>query len=170
MDDGEVTLRPLEVSDIDHFMIWATDDQVSRYCVWNTYTSKEDGIKYIESLSSHPWQRAICLNGKPIGAIAVEPNTGPDACRAQVGYVLAAEYWGKGIVTIVVKMVCDQIFREWLHLERLEALVDVDNLRSQRVLEKAGFLKEGVLRKYSALKGRIRDIAMFSFLRADISG
>jgi len=52
-------------------------------------------------------------------------------------------------------------------LERLEALVDVDNVRSQRVLEKVGFQKEGVLRKYVYFKGKSRDMIMFSLLSTD---
>ena len=59
------------------------------------------------------------------------------------------------------------IFSEWPHLERLEARVLVENVGSQRVLEKAGFQREGVLRKYMTLKGKIRDLMMFSLLSAD---
>lgn len=59
------------------------------------------------------------------------------------------------------------IFIEWPHLERLEALVDVQNGGSQRVLEKAGFEREGVLRNYTILKGKSRDMVMFSLLSTD---
>ena len=59
------------------------------------------------------------------------------------------------------------IFAEWPHLERLEAIVDVENPGSQRVLEKAGFQREGVLRKYMLLKGKTRDLVMFSLLSFD---
>ncbi|KAL1803933.1 hypothetical protein ACET3Z_032580 [Daucus carota] len=68
------------------------------------------------------------------------------------------KYWGKGIVTRAVKKVASVIFAEWPHLERLEALVDVENAGSQRVLQKAGFQREGVLRKYVIQKGRTRDM------------
>ncbi|MCI72374.1 putative N-acetyltransferase, partial [Trifolium medium] len=52
--------------------------------------------------------------------------------------------------------------------KRLEALVDVENVGSQRVLEKAGFQKEGVLRKYWFMKGKSRDVIMFSYLSTDL--
>ena len=52
-------------------------------------------------------------------------------------------------------------------LERVEALVDVANPASQRVLEKAGFTREAVLRKYTAVKGVVRDMVIFSFINAD---
>ena len=80
---------------------------------------------------------------------------------------MASQYWGKGIGTKAVKLVVNTIFKEWPLLERLEALVDVQNVGSQRVLEKAGFSREGVLRKYFILKGKTRDMVMFSVLSSD---
>lgn len=58
-------------------------------------------------------------------------------------------------------------FDERSEVERLEALVDVDNIGSQKVMRKAGFLREGVLRKYYTLKGNTLDFIIFSFLRTD---
>ncbi|KAL5782643.1 hypothetical protein ACOSP7_007672 [Xanthoceras sorbifolium] len=170
-DGGEfsdVSLRPLDLSDIDDFMVWATDDKVTRFCTWEPYTSKEEGLNYIKNtVLPHPWFKAICLDNRPIGAISVTQNHGSDRCRSELGYVLAYKYWGKGIATRAVKMVAETIFDEWPHLERLEALVDVENLGSQKVLQKAGFMKEGVLRKYFIQKGEARDIVMFSILSTD---
>ncbi|CAN1129181.1 Putative [ribosomal protein S5]-alanine N-acetyltransferase [Linum perenne] len=65
-------------------------------------------------------------------------------------------------------MVTEVIFEERPEMERLEALVDVENVGSQRVLEKAGFVKEGVLRKFVVLKGRSRDMVMFSLLSTEV--
>ncbi|KAL4273413.1 hypothetical protein GQ457_13G026800 [Hibiscus cannabinus] len=163
-----LSLRPLDVSDIDAFMVWATDAKVARFCTWEPYTNKEDGLSFIKNtVVPHPWFRAICVHDRPIGAISVTSNSGNDKCRGELGYVLASKYWGRGIATKAVGMVAETIFDEWPHLERLEALVDVENLGSQRVLEKAGFQREGVLRKYVVLKGRSRDMVMFSLLSTD---
>jgi RimJ/RimL family protein N-acetyltransferase len=166
---GEITLRPLDLSDIDHLMVWASDDKVTRFCSWEPYTCKEDGIQFIKTkVIPHPWFRAIFLDGRPIGAISVAENLGiNDKCRGELGYVLGSNYWGKGIATRAVKLVGDTIFSDWPHLERLEALVDVENVGSQRVLEKAGFQREGVLRKYIFQKGKTRDMVMFSLLSTD---
>ncbi|KAJ4722490.1 Acetyltransferase (GNAT) domain protein [Melia azedarach] len=163
-----ISLRLLDVSDVDDFMVWASDDRVTRFCSFESYTSREDGINYIKNIvANHPWLRAICISNRAIGAISVAANSGNDKCRGELGYVLAAEYWGKGIATQAVKMVASTIFDEWPHLERLEALVDVENGGSQRVLEKAGFKREGVLRKYIISKGSTRDMVMFSLLSTD---
>lgn len=164
----EISLRKIDVSDIDDFMVWASDDKVARFCTWDAYTSREDGINFIEKVAvPHPWFRAICIDNRPIGAITVTPRSGSDRCRGELGYVLAYKYWGKGICTQAVKMVCKTVFDELPDLERIEALVDVENAGSQRVLHKAGFSKEGVLRKYMIRKGRTRDSVIFSLLRSD---
>ncbi|CAN4097674.1 unnamed protein product [Withania somnifera] len=165
----EITLRQIELSDVDDFMEWAADEKVSQFCTWDTYTSKDQALNYIKNIAiPHPWLRVIFIKNRAIGAITVTPNSGCfDSCRAELGYVLARKYWGKGIVTKAVKMVVSTIFSEWSNLERLEALVDIDNKGSQRVLEKAGFLREGVLRKFKTIKGRSRDEVIYSFLSTD---
>ncbi|KAL7220417.1 hypothetical protein ACSBR2_013324 [Camellia fascicularis] len=167
---SNISLRLLDFSDVDDFMVWATDDKVVQFCSWgtDTYASKEAAMNYIaDVVIPHPWFRAICLDGRPIGAISVSPNRGNDSCRAEMGYVLGSNYWGRGIVTQAVKMAARSVFVEWPHLERLEALVDVENKGSQRVLEKSGFQREGVLRKYCLLKGKVRDTVIFSLLSTD---
>ncbi|KAJ7954862.1 Acetyltransferase (GNAT) domain protein [Quillaja saponaria] len=164
----QISLRLLDVSDIDDFMVWATDVKVTDFCSWEPFKSKEDGINFIkDKVISHSWFRAICLENKPIGTIFVTENSGNDKCRAELGYHLASKHWSKGIATQAVKLVAKTIFHEWSHLERLEAFVDVENVGSQRVLEKAGFKKEGVLRKFFILKGKTRDFFMFSLLSTD---
>ncbi|XP_009791424.1 uncharacterized protein [Nicotiana sylvestris] len=166
----EITLRQIELSDVDDFMEWATDEKVSHFCIWDTYTSKDQALDYIKNNAiPHPWLRVICIKNRAIGAISVTPNSGNiDSCRAELGYVLAYKYWGKGIVTRAVKMVATTIFSEWSNLERIEALVDIDNKGSQRVLEKVGFLREGVLRKFMSIKGKSGDMVIFSLLSTDV--
>nr|GMC59813.1 uncharacterized N-acetyltransferase P20-like [Ipomoea batatas] len=167
-ESPEICLRPMELSDLDDFMEWATDDRVSRFCKWDTYTCRDQAVDYINNYAiPHPWLRVICLENRAIGAITVAPRSGSDSCRGELGYVLTHKYWGKGVATRAVKMVASAIFSEWPHMERLEAFVDVDNKGSQRVLEKSGFLREGVLRKHHILKGRSRDFVIYSLLSSD---
>ncbi|KAJ4760388.1 Acyl-CoA N-acyltransferases (NAT) superfamily protein [Rhynchospora pubera] len=97
----------------------------------------------------------------------VTRRTDEHQCRAELGYLLASQYWGRGIMTKAVKLVLGTIFGDMKGLERLEALVLVQNVGSQRVLEKAGFTKEGILKKYMIHKGKISDMVMYSFISAD---
>ncbi|KAJ1423841.1 GNAT domain [Sesbania bispinosa] len=171
VDLTQISLRPIDLSDVDDLMLWTTDEKVARYCTWEPYTSKEDGINFIQNIASKAlWFRAICLRDRAIGCIDFFSCSGQRKCRdksAELGYALSSIYWNKGIATQVVKQVVEVAFGEFPHLERLEALVDVENVASQRVLEKAGFQKEGVLRKYLFIKGKSRDMVMFSILPND---
>ncbi|XP_010542784.1 PREDICTED: uncharacterized protein LOC104815883 [Tarenaya hassleriana] len=161
----EVSLRPMDLSDIDDFMEWATDSKVARFCTWEPYTSREAGIAHIrDQILPHPWLRAICLAGKPIGSISVTPV---DKIRWKLGYVIGSGYWGRGIATAAVRLVAAEVFRDMPAMARLEALVDLENMGSQRVLEKVGFTREGVLRKFMLHKGSVRDMVMFSLLPDD---
>lgn len=65
--------------------------------------------------------------------------------------------------------VVGRVFEELPQLERLDAVTDVENVRSQRVLEKAGFQREGVLRRYIVRRrgGEAKDAVIYSFLSSD---
>jgi len=86
----------------------------------------------------------------------------------ELGHVLGYKYCGKGIATCAVKQVVKVAFSEFSHMERLEAIVDVESVGSQRVQGKAGFQKEGVLRKYQNMKGKSKDMIMFSVICTDL--
>lgn len=168
MNSSNISLRPFELSDVDDFMVMVGDDQVTQFTRWNTFTSREEALNYLKIVYiPHPWCRSICLDDRSIGLIFVKPASGDDACRAEIGYALAANYWGQGVATRALKKVLSSVFKDMPYLVRLQALVDVDNKASQRVLEKAGFLREGVLRKYAFNKGELRDSVIYSFLSTD---
>ncbi|MCH91323.1 putative N-acetyltransferase, partial [Trifolium medium] len=147
------------------------DEKVSKFG-WEPYTSKDVGINFIENIApKFQLCKAICLNDRAIGSIMIYPNLPYDKSRsksAELGYVLGSEYWGKGIPTCAVKQIVKVVFSELSHLERLEAIVDVENVGSQRVLEKVGFQKEGVLGKYWLLKGKSRDTINISLHSTDL--
>jgi len=170
VDLSQISLRPISLSDLDDVMLWTSDAKVAKYCTWEPYTNKDKGIDFIQNIASKSlWFRAICLRGRAIGC--AEFQVCSERCRdksAQLGYSLSSMYWGKGIATMVVKHVVESAFKEFPYLERLEARVDVENVASQRVLEKAGFEREGVLRKYLFVKGKSIDIVMFSILSSEV--
>lgn len=167
--ESDVTLRPLDISDTDAAVQWYTDEKVNRFCSWDVFTTKEAAAQYfLKNGLTHPWHRAICVSGRVVGSVSVSPLQGNDRCRAEIGYAVASEYWGKGVATLAVKMAAEAVFAEWEQLERLQAVVDVENPASQRVMEKAGFKREGILRKYYLLKGKARDAVIFSLLSTDL--
>ncbi|KAG6431078.1 hypothetical protein SASPL_109153 [Salvia splendens] len=131
------------------------DEKVSKFCSWEVFQSRESAVDYFVNQDlPHPWNRAICAAGRVVGSIAVRSLTGCDRCRGELGYALASEYWGRGIATRAVTLAANYAFIEMPHLERLEAVVDVDYPASQRVVEKAGFVREGLLAQGEANRRR----------------
>lgn len=163
-----ITLRPFKLTDADDLMSYAGDDQVTRHLRWKTLTSKDEASTFITDVCiPHPWRRSICIDNRSIGFISVFPGSGEDRCRADIGYAIAVRYWGQGIATQAMKIAVPQVFKDLPGLVRLQAFVDVENKASQRVLEKVGFQKEGILRKYFILKGVLRDSVVYCFLSTD---
>lgn len=167
----EITVRHIDLSDVDDFMAWASDDLATAFCQYDSYTDKANLLRYMgEVVLPHPWFRAVCLGRRAIGSISVTVGAGCRRCKGEIGYVLAAAHWGRGYATAAVRLSVAAVFEEVEGLERVEALVDVENGASQRVVEKAGFTREGVLKKAAVLKGKTRDLAIYSILNTRESG
>ncbi|GAB2294832.1 hypothetical protein Dimus_029025 [Dionaea muscipula] len=169
MDSSKVSLRGFTLSDVDDFLKYAGDDRVARYLTWDPITSKEEALSFLrEIVLPHPWRHSICLDDRSIGYISIRPGQGHDRFKADLGYAVAVDHWGRGICTTALKMALSRAFKDLPYLVRIEAVVECENMGSQRVLEKVGFLNEGLLRKYEYCKGEVRDFYMYSFLNTDV--
>lgn len=84
--------------------------------------------------------------------------------RAEIGYWLAKPYWGRGIMTAVVRGVCEFAFSEF-GLEKITTHVFDSNIASARVLEKSGFVQEGFLRRHYLKDGQFFDAKLYGLLK-----
>ncbi|MGZ4395378.1 MAG: GNAT family N-acetyltransferase [Gaiellaceae bacterium] len=111
---------------------------------------------------------ADAASGEPLGLISLRVAE-RDPALAAIGYWLRAEARGRGAATVAVQLVARWAF-DALGVQRLELTTAPDNVASQRVAERVGFTREGVLRGLVATKknGR-RDNVMFSLLPADLA-
>ncbi|HMM30647.1 MAG TPA: GNAT family N-acetyltransferase [Clostridia bacterium] len=107
---------------------------------------------------------AITDNGRVIGSIGIFRKGNIHRLTAEMGYYLAEDFWGKGIATEAVREAVSYVF---LHTDivRVYAEPFARNLASCRVLEKAGFTFEGVLRKNAIKNGEILDMRLYSIVR-----
>jgi ribosomal-protein-alanine N-acetyltransferase len=100
-----------------------------------------------------------------VGFKELEANKSlPHSHRAEIGYWLARPYWGRGIATAAVRAACAYAFAE-LGLEKITAHVFARNIGSARVLEKAGFQKEGHLHRHYRKKGQFLDAWLYGLLK-----
>jgi RimJ/RimL family protein N-acetyltransferase len=162
---GRIQLRNFCLADLDDLYEWASDEEVTKFMTWEAFKSKEKLREFlVKVVIPHPWFKAICFKGKPIGHVMLKQGTGIHNCRAEMGYAIARKYWRMGFTTEAVTTALKMGFKELQGVKRIEALVLPENVASARVLEKAGFLKEGFLPNYVHVKGTVRDCLLFSYV------
>lgn len=160
---GEITLRSFTEADIDGIMAWAGDDRVMVTTPNPTLQSDEDARHYYDTtIAKHPWYRAICVDGEVAGAVYVTPAAaaGSHAARGDLSYAIAESYWGRGVTTRAAALAVAAAARE-LRLARVQAYALDTNVASQRVLEKCGFVREGLLRNFVNVRGSIRSVYVY---------
>jgi RimJ/RimL family protein N-acetyltransferase len=90
----------------------------------------------------------------------------PAGKQLEVGFFLVPSERGKGYGTEALKIIVDYLFLSRSTM-RIQVQTDPRNLASQRILEKAGFVKEGTLRKNFFMRGELRDCLLYSILREE---
>jgi RimJ/RimL family protein N-acetyltransferase len=115
--------------------------------------------------ASQPTQTfAIEHESEAIGGIGLQPMSDVSRFTAEVGYWLGEEHWGQGFATEALSRLTAYAF-ESLQYERLEALVFATNPLSCKVLEKAGYEHEALLRRAAFKEGRFLDCHLYVRLR-----
>ena len=110
--------------------------------------------------------RAIEIDGRAAGSIALCRGGDVYQKTAELGYWLAEDYWGRGIMTQAVRQLCREGFSRW-DIQRIHAEPFAHNAGSRRVLEKAGFSLEGVMRRGVFKRGQVCDFCMYALLREE---
>jgi [ribosomal protein S5]-alanine N-acetyltransferase len=104
---------------------------------------------------------AIDLDGEAIGTISLVLGTDIERRSAELGYWVGSAYWGRGIATAAVLRICKYAFDD-LHLLRVFATPMTGNAPSKRVLEKAGFTLEGIMRSCYVKDDTIVNAALYA--------
>ena len=132
--------------------------------------TEQDGADYISAMLSadenETFAFAITADEKVVGSIGIFRQGNIHRQTAELGYYIAEEYWGKGIMTEAVKQICGYVFDK-SDIIRIYAEPFAYNAASCRVLEKAGFRLEGTLRSNAVKNGKVLDMKMYALLRED---
>lgn len=111
-----------------------------------------------------PTHWAVELDGIAVGGVGIDPGEGIYAKAARFGYWLGEPYWGRGLMTAVARAASAHALSRF-DLVRLEATVFAWNPASMRVLEKAGFVREGILRRSAVKDGQVIDQVLYALVR-----
>jgi RimJ/RimL family protein N-acetyltransferase len=108
-------------------------------------------------------------NGRPIGSISwhrVSYGPNPGSAAWNIGIMLIPEARGHGYGSEAQRLLADYLFAA-TEVDRVEASTDVDNVAEQRALEKAGYIREGVVRGSQERRGVKHDLVCYARLRSD---
>ncbi len=123
------------------------------------YTAR-DADRCLKRVSEHEGHkgifRAIVVDGEVVGDISADRQDDMPAQEVEVGYGVVTDHRSKGIATEATRQICDIVFRE-LDVVRITAQVAAPNIASMRVLEKNGFVRDGVIPNGTRMGGRIHD-------------
>jgi [ribosomal protein S5]-alanine N-acetyltransferase len=170
IETARLRLRPWALADVEDVLSYARDPEWARYLrlVPMPY-SRGDAERFVAGQllldrHVHPsW--AVVLGETVIGGINLRFSF--EHRLGEVGYSVARAHWNQGYATEAAHGVIDRAFAQHTDLNRIRAWADVDNTASQRVMEKLGMVKEGVLRKNRVERGEAIDEAWFGVLRAE---
>jgi [ribosomal protein S5]-alanine N-acetyltransferase len=168
LSDGVVGLRLIDKRDLDIINRAARDSEIRRRFGLLKARPTEYLARYLElSRAGGGAAFAICddVGGECFGLVTFELR---DAGRAELGYWLLPEGRGRGRATRAL-----QLMSRWAlsqpGVARLELSTSPENTASQRVAERSGFRREGILRSYHVVDGRREDAVFFSLLPGELN-
>src|SRR5271165_6933478 len=168
LDLGDVIVRSWRKDDVKALVRHGNNPKIAanlRDQFPHPYT-RRDAIDFLEYARSQEPECAFAIEygGEAVGGVGF--LLGRDIARmsAEMGYWLSEDFWGRGLMTRVVTAMSDWAFDHY-NLTRVFATAFAQNAASIRVLEKAGFVREGILRRSAIKNGVILDQVLFAKVR-----
>lgn len=132
--------------------------------------TESDGADYIAAMLAADPDRcfayAVTVDDRAVGSIGAFRQDNIHGRSAELGYYLAEPYWGRGLMTDAVKQLCALVFAR-SDILRIYAEPFSFNTGSRRVLEKAGFQFEGLMKSAVVKNGRVQDMALYALTRPE---
>ncbi|MCL2073199.1 MAG: GNAT family N-acetyltransferase [Marinilabiliaceae bacterium] len=162
-------LRKWQLSDIKSLA-----ENANNINIWNNvrdyfphpYTEK-DAQDFIQMVLNKPeplTDFAIEIEGEAVGGIGIVPQTDVHAITTEIGYWLGEKYWNRGIMSSAVKQMVKYTFENF-PVTKIFAPVFEFNIASMRVLEKAGFVREAILKKSAIKNGKTIDLHYYGLIK-----
>lgn len=168
LETERLHLRKLLYSDQADIFAYAKNPEVAKHLLWDTHQNEFDTIQFLNLVyeaynhnNPAPWGIELKGNKKIIGTAGFV-SWDRDKNEMEVGYALAQNYWGQGIVTEAVEEIIKFGF-EKLKLTAITSRCNPINIGSFRVLEKSGFTFNGIIKDQLLVKGKLEDMRMYSF-------
>ena len=152
------------------FERYARDPEVTRYLVWKPHKNIQETEQFLSACEElwrtgkdYAYVIALKKDGSLIGMFGLHSMN----LKVEVGYALARPYWGEGYMTEALRSVIDWVFTQ-PDIFRVQAICDVDNVASARVMEKTGMTREGLLQRYVLhpnISDEPRDVYLYALVK-----
>lgn len=174
LETERLILRKIEKEDAQDIFKYLSDKEVMKYYGTEPFQTVDEAVRTISRYESVFKEKSgirwgITLKGanQVIGSCFFY-DMASEHYRTDLGYVLNKDYWGQGIAQEAVKAAIKYGF-ENLNINRIQSVIEPPNLASQKLAERLGFLREGLLRDYEYFSGKFDDLYMYSFLKSDLN-
>lgn len=172
LTDGAIALRPWAEADLDVMVAICSDPDIARFTRVPDPYSEADAREWFDAQPGRleAGEGVTCAivagGGAPVGSVGlrIDPSDGD---IAEAGYMVGRAARGRGVATAALRLASRWGLRD-LGVARVQLTTHLDNVASQRVAERAGFRREGVLRSWEELRGRRVDLVMYSLVAADL--
>jgi len=173
IETERLVLRRWQSGDLPDFYRYAKDPEIGPKAGWKPHASMEESAAKLTEFIAGEEVLAVVLKetGKAVGSVGLHPDKKRmDEGIREIGYVLARECWGRGLMPEAVRAVMDWAFREG-GVSMLTVYHFPENEASGRVIEKCGFHYEGTLRRaWKIWDGNVKDERCFSLTKEEYLG
>lgn len=130
--------------------------------------TEDDADWWLRMVADHEGKqgiyRAVMVDGQVVGSVSVEKKEDVYGKDAEIGYFLNRDQWTQGLMTEAVRQILPMAFAE-LDLIRITGLVNAPNWASRKVLEKNGFVLEGIMKQAVVKAEQIDDLCIYGKLK-----
>ena len=175
LETEHLLLRRLEINDYkEAYEAWYKDKEVSKYSLWDEHKSSEFTRKLFEiwykeykNLDVYRWLIVLKDTNEIIGIIDSQNNKYEDYGAFELGYSISKKHWNKNYMTETIKRII-KFFMEDVEANVVYAECMSDNIASERVMQKSGMTKEGVLRNRVITKEKkLNDLISYSITKEE---
>lgn len=170
LETNRLNLRRLKSEDVSEILALRSNPEIMKFIPRPLMKTKEEALEFISVMDANVtnnillnWAITTKEEDTLIGMIGFY-RMKPENYRAEVGYILSAEFHGQGIITEALERVIKFGFDE-MKLNSIEAVIDPENYGSEKVLLKNNFVKEGHFKEHTFFEGKFLDSVFYSLLK-----
>lgn len=169
LQTNRLLLRRVNESDVKEILELRSNPETMKFIPRPLLQNKKEALSHlkmideaIENNKGINWGITLKENPKLLGIIGFY-RIQPENYRAEIGYMILPEFQGKGIITEAIEVLLSYGFNA-MSLHSVEAVIDPDNIASEKVLQKCNFTKEAHFRENEFYGGKFWDSVVYSIL------